>query len=66
MLSGYEDIKPIPNAGNDDYREIFSSANRSSWANEIAYKQWSLDEMKNGDCWDYFGTRLEEYIDGFE
>lgn len=29
---------------------------RETWAAELAWKQWTLDEMASGECWDHVGT----------
>lgn len=28
---------------------------RETWAAELAWKQWTLDEMASGECWDHVG-----------
>jgi hypothetical protein len=27
--------------------------NRAAWAHALAWKQWTRDELANGDCWEY-------------
>lgn len=29
---------------------------REPWASDLAYAQWSLDEMSSGECWDHIGA----------
>lgn len=37
---------------------------RTAWAYAMAWKQWQLEEMRNGDCWDAINpyTRREEAV----
>lgn len=34
---------------------------RSRWASEIAWCQWSLDELRNGDAWEHLKAGVQAY-----
>lgn len=46
-----------PVAGNS-LAEIPPTPDRTAWAHELAWRQWTLDEMRRGRCWEAIGREL--------
>ena len=36
---------------------------RQQWLNNLAYKQWSMKELKSGDAWKYYEPEIIKKIE---
>lgn len=38
---------------------ILHKPNRDEWRNDLSYRQWSMEELRNGDAWDFMKSYLK-------
>ena len=59
-----DDASPALPVANRDLAKIETPDRpvREQWAHDLAYAQWSLDEMASGECWEHVGLGLSRHL----
>lgn len=41
-----------------DIKKLKEPASRKQWFNDLAYRQWKLEEIRSGEAWEYIKSRI--------